>query len=71
MNGLKKEKIKALANETVKRIEAEGLTVEEANMVAFHIKELIYTTSNSLPFRVHASDESESVMTDMNSAVNL
>ena len=71
MNDSRKKRIKALVNETLKRIEAEGLTVEEANLVAFQIRELIHAISNSSPFHVQTSDKSESFMTDMNSSANL
>lgn len=64
-----KEKIKALVNETLKRFKEEGLTVEEAKLTAYKIRNMVDTCSNASPFRIQDTEVS-STMTDLNSSEN-
>ena len=70
MKEIRKEKIKALVDETLQRFMSEGLTVREARRAASMIENEITNASFDAVFQLSESTDSESVKTDLISSEN-
>lgn len=67
----KKEKMKALINETLQRLEEEGLTMREARWVASEIEHEIAKASLNAAFHFQDPEAGTSTITDRISSENL